>query len=298
MDYRDALVQTVSYIENHLSDDIKVEEVAKAAGYSYYHLNRQFAAILGEGIGGYIRKRRLAEAAKHLLYYSDEKIIDVAMESSFESAEAFSRTFKNVYGVSPQAYRQNRLDILLSRKYPLDSGRIEHLSRNVTVHPRIVELPEIKAVGLRGEASMQINREIIKLWEKANRLFLHLPNRIPNGRAFGISEFCDGNTLHTMTTEIMFPVVAAAEVSSFAGIPEEFARKIIPGGRYAVFTHRGTLTRLMQSFDYIWGTWSLQLKMKSGEAIDDAREAFEMYDARFLGYDHPDSEVDLYIPMK
>ncbi|GAB2024984.1 AraC family transcriptional regulator [Lactovum odontotermitis] len=296
MDYREALVRTVSYIENHLSDDVKVEEVARAAGYSYYHLNRQFTAVLGEGIGSYIKKRRLAEAAKRLLY-TDEKIIDIAMESSFESPEAFSRTFKSIYGVSPKSYRQNRLNILLGKKDQLDTDLIDHLLVNVTVHPRILELPEIKTAGLRGETSLQDNK-LRKLWEEASRQFSQLPHRVTNGRGFGICEACNENTLYTMTKDIMFSEVAAAEVSSYDGIPENFVCKTIPGGRYAVFTHRGTLEKLSQTFDYIWGTWSLQLRAKAGEEIDGEREDFELYDDRFLGYDNPDSEVDLYIPMK
>ena len=51
MNYRKALEQAVIYIEANLSEDIRVEDVAQAAGYSYYHLNRQFLALLGESIG-------------------------------------------------------------------------------------------------------------------------------------------------------------------------------------------------------------------------------------------------------
>lgn len=147
MDYRKALEHAVMYIENHLGSDIKVEDVAKAAGYSYYHLNRQFTAILGESIGSYIKKRRLADAAKKILY-TNRKIIDIAMENGFESPEAFSRAFKAIYKVSPQTYRQNRLDTFIAGKERLDSGLLDHLARNVTVHPKIVELPEIKVAGL------------------------------------------------------------------------------------------------------------------------------------------------------
>ncbi len=290
MDYRKALERAVVYVENHLGDSLKVEEVAKAAGYSYYHLTRQFMAVLGEGLGGYIKKRRLAEAAKRLLY-TDEKVIDIALDSGFESPEAFSRAFKSVYGVSPQTYRTNRLDILLGAKERLDTGLLDHLARSVTVHPKIVELPEIKVAGLRGETTLRDNR-FRELWERANAMFGQIPNRIPNGRGFGICEACLNNTLYTMNKDVLFSEVAGIEVSSFDGLPETFVRKTIPVGRYAVFTHRGTLTKLPQTFDYIWGTWFLTTKEEM-----DSREDFEMYDSRYLGYGHPDSEVDLFIPV-
>jgi len=291
VNYRESLEQAVIYIENHLGYNIKVEDVAKAAGYSYYHLNRQFTAILGESIGSYIKKRRLADASKKLLY-SELKIIDIAIEYGFDSPEAFSRAFKSIYKVSPQSYRQNRLDIFIGGKERLDTGLLDHLVRNVTVHPRIVELPEIMVAGIRGETTLRDNR-LRGLWDRTNSLYKQIPNRIPGGRSFGICEACAENTLYTMNDDILFTEVAGTEVSSFEGLTEPFVQKIISGGRYAVFTHRGTLRMLPQTFDYIWGTWFLTTK----EELD-WREDFELYDERFLGYDHPDSEVDLYIPVR
>ncbi|WP_312432185.1 AraC family transcriptional regulator [Lacrimispora sp.] len=291
MNYGKSLEQAVIYIENHLGYNIKVEDVAKAAGYSYYHLNRQFTAILGESIGSYIKKRRLADASKKLLY-TDLKIIDIAIEYGFDSPEAFSRAFKAIYKVSPQSYRQNRLDIFIGGKERLDTGLLDHLARNVTVHPQIVELLEIRVAGIRGETTLRDNR-LRELWNSANSLYRQIPNRVPGGRSFGICEACAENTLYTMNEDILFTEVAGTEVSSFDGLTEPFVQKVIPEGRYAVFTHRGTLRMLPQTFDYIWGTWFLNTK----EELD-WREDFELYDERFLGYDHPDSEVDLYIPVR
>lgn len=291
MDYRMALEQAVVYIENNLGENIRVEEVAKAAGYSYYHLNRQFTAILGESVGSYIKKRRLADGAKKLLY-TDRKIIDIAVENGFESPEAFSRAFKSVYKISPQIYRQNRLDAFIGAKERLDTRLLDHLARNVTVHPKIIELPEIKVAGIRGETTLR-DIKLKELWEQFNSMYTQIPNRTHNGRGFGICEACHENTLYNMNDDVLFTEVAGTEVDSFAGLPECFVQKVLPGGRYAVFTHRGTLRMLPRTFDYIWGTWFLTTKEEM-----DWREDFELYDCRFLGYDHPDSEIDLYIPVK
>jgi AraC family transcriptional regulator len=181
---------------------------------------------------------------------------------------------------------------LLGSKERLDTGLLDHLVRNVTVCPKIVVLPEIKVAGLRGETTLRDNK-LRALWEQANAVFTQIPNRIPNGRGFGICEACLNNTLYTMNDDVMFSEVAGVEVSSFDGLPEYFVSKTIPGGRYAVFTHHGTLRALPQTFDYIWGTWFLTTKEEM-----DRREDFEVYNNKFLGYDHPDSEVDLYIPIK
>ena len=291
MDYRKALEQAVLYIEEHLGEDISVAQVAGAAGYSYYHLTRQFAAVLGESVGSYIKKRRLADAAKKLLY-TDRRVLDIALENGFESAEAFSRAFKAVYKVSPQTYRKNRLDLFIGGKELLEPELLNHLARNVTVHPRIVELPEIRVAGIRGETTLRDNC-LPQLWEKFNAIVPQVPNRTRNGRGFGICEACQANTLYNMNDDVLFSEVAGVEVDSFEGLPAPFVPKVLSGGRYAVFTHRGTLRRLTQTFAYIWGTWFFTTR----EELD-MREDFELYDSRFLGYDHPDSEVDLYIPVK
>lgn len=291
MDYKRALEQAIIYVESHLGEAIKVEEVAGAAGYSYYHLNRQFTAVIGESVGSYIKKRRLADAAKKLLY-TDAKVIDIAMENGFESAEAFSRAFKAVYRASPQHYRENRLDTFIGAKDRLDKGLLEHLADNVTVHPAFVQLPQIKVAGVRGETTLRDNK-LKQLWDRANAVFPQIPHPTQNGRGFGICEACLDNTLYSMNDDVLFSEVAGAEVDSFVGLPALFAQKIIPGGRYAVFTHRGSLRMLTQTFRYIWGTWFLTTKEEM-----DAREDFELYDSRFLGYDNPDSEIDLYIPVR
>lgn len=290
MDYRRALEQAVIYIEAHLGEPIRVEEVAKTAGYSYYHLNRQFMAVLGEPMGSYIKKRRLADAAKQLIY-SDRKVIDIAVEHGFESSEAFSRAFKLVYRGSPQAYRRNRFDTFISAKERLDTGMLDHLARNVTVHPEIVTMAPVKVAGLRGETTLRDNK-LRELWTQFNQAAPAVPHIAQPVRTFGICEACGEHTLYDMNSNVLFNEVVGIEVNSFENLPERFVKKELPGGRYAVFTHKGPLHTLMRTFAYIWGTWFLT----TGEQMD-WREDFELYDQRFLGYDHPDSQMDIYIPV-
>lgn len=291
MNYQKALEQAIVYIENHLNEDIKVEDVSHVAGYSYFHFNRQFNAILGESVGNYIKKRRLANAACKLLY-TDDKIIDIAIENQFESAEAFSRAFKAAYKMSPQNYRKRRIHTFMSTKKCLDNNLLKHLLNHVTVHPKIIELSEIKVIGLREKTELK-NENIKKLWEKfyifQNKVF----HQYPNSRKFGIYELYNQNIHFTVNENMVFSQILGIEVTSFDNIPYNFVAKTISGGRYAVFTHRGSLKTLPQTVDYIWGTWMLSTK----EEMDN-RETFEIYDRRFLGYDNPNSEIDLCIAIR
>lgn len=292
MDYLKALEKAIVYIENHLGETLMVEDVARASGYSYYHLTRQFSAVLGENLGSYIKKRRLADGAKKLLY-TDKRIIDIAMENGFDSGEAFCRAFKAVYKVTPSIYRKRRLDLLISAKEKLDPALLRHLAQNITVHPKIVELSDIKTVGLRGETTLRDNA-LPQLWQKFSVMVRAIPNRKPNGPSFGICEVCsEKGTVYDMNDDVLFSEVVAVEVDKYDNIPELLVPKTLKGGRYAVFTHKGSLAFLKKTYDYIWGTWFINTK-----TLLDQREDFELYDERFLGYDHPDSQIDLYIPIR
>lgn len=292
MNYNEAIEKTILFIENHLNQNFTVEDAAREAGYSYYHFNRQFTALLGESVGSYIKKRRLSDASRELLY-TQRRILDIALDHGFESSEAFSRAFKAVYQVSPVFYRKNRLDIIISQKPRIDQRLLSHLTNNLTVHPRLVELPHILTAGIRGRTNLRDNR-VPQLWNQFQSLLPLIPNSVPHGRAFGICESCgEGNSLYTMNSDIIFSEVAAVEVLAAVPLPPPLIHKTIGGGRYAVFTHTGTLRTLSLSFQYIWGTWSLS----SQEQLDE-REDFELYDDRYLGFDHPDSQIDIYIPIR
>lgn len=292
MDYLKSLEKAIIYIENNLGENITVEEVAYNVGYSYYHLTRQFSAILGESVGCYIKRRRLADGAKKLLY-TDKRIIDIAIENGFESSEAFSRAFKSLYKVSPSIYRQNRLDLLISTKEKLNSELLYHIAKNVTVHPKIVELPDIKVVGLRGQTTLSDN-VIPQLWKYFITISKAIPNKKTDARGFGICEACETvNAVYNMNDNVLFSEVAGIEVNGFKNLTEPFISKTLKKGRYAVFTHRGSLALIRKTFEYIYGTWLLNTK-----EVLDCRDDFELYDSRFLGYDNPESEIEVYIPIK
>lgn len=86
--------------------------------------------------------------------------------------------------------------------------------------------------------------------------------------------------------------IAGTEVKSMDQIPQGMMSMTIPAGRYAVFTHKGSLQKLQMTMKYIYGSWL----PKSGEKLRDAPD-FEVYDQRFKP-DSEDSELDIYIPVQ
>ncbi len=290
MNYLVSLEKAIDYIEQHLNEEIVSEDIAKAAGYSLYHLTRIFTATIGEPIGSYIQKRRLSDACKMLLH-SDKRVLDIAIESGFSSSESFSRAFKMIYGISPVKYRKNGLDLYTGSKKMLDRESLLHLDRQITIRPEIAQFEPIRIAGIHGQISTQHNI-LPELWGHMTQIAESIPLP-PDARRIGICESDRDKVSITADGDIVFSEMVGMEIDGQQQLPETLDSKIIPGGRYAVFTHKGSISTLIKTYDYIWGSWILFTK----EILDD-REDFEIYDERFLGYQHPDSQIDICIPVK
>ncbi len=84
--------------------DISLEEIAETAGLSRYHLSRVFGLTTGRSISGYIRGRRLSAAAASLADGAPS-ILAVALDAGYNSHEAFTRAFRDHFGVTPEEVR-------------------------------------------------------------------------------------------------------------------------------------------------------------------------------------------------
>ncbi|MGE9291349.1 MAG: AraC family transcriptional regulator, partial [Puniceicoccales bacterium] len=103
---RDAILEQINnYVRDHLSEAPTISDLAQGLGYSVSHLRSVFHNRLGVSLGRYMRESRLSEAAK-LLQESDLNVTEVAKRTGFDSLFAFSRAFKNTYGIAPKAYSQ------------------------------------------------------------------------------------------------------------------------------------------------------------------------------------------------
>lgn len=112
MNYDACIKKSIEFIDNNLDKKIELEELAAKAYLSKFHFHRKFHAATGEPVAEYIRKKRLSEAAKDLLY-TDEKIIDIAFKYQFASQENFTKAFKKLYGIPPREFRRSRSNITI-----------------------------------------------------------------------------------------------------------------------------------------------------------------------------------------
>lgn len=97
---------TVDYIEQHLSEEMKIENLAKLASLSPFYYQRLFHRLVKRPVKEYIKLRRLAKASEALLG-NNKRILDTALDSGFSSHETLTRAFNDAFGMTPEEYRAN-----------------------------------------------------------------------------------------------------------------------------------------------------------------------------------------------
>src|SRR5262245_23514605 len=96
--------KAVWFIEARFGRDLCLDEIARVAGVSRYHMARAFAETTGQSVMRYARGRRLSEAARALASGAPD-ILSVALEARYGSHEAFTRAFRDQFGVTPESVR-------------------------------------------------------------------------------------------------------------------------------------------------------------------------------------------------
>ncbi|MDE6674707.1 MAG: AraC family transcriptional regulator, partial [Acetatifactor sp.] len=94
-----------SYIEDHLGQELSLEEIARELHYSKYYVARAFKENTGMTLHRYIRDRRLSEAARKLAQ-TRQPILEVAFDAGYGSQQAFTQAFHREYLCTPQEYRR------------------------------------------------------------------------------------------------------------------------------------------------------------------------------------------------
>lgn len=100
-----SLTDALEYIEASLCGEISQEDCAKAACCSLSGLQKMFKYVFHMSVGDYITRRRLSRAADEL-QQGEKSVLEIAMSYGYGSAEAFTRAFTRLWGVTPTAYRK------------------------------------------------------------------------------------------------------------------------------------------------------------------------------------------------
>lgn len=105
--YRARFRRVLEHIDAHAAGPLSVERLSRVAAFSKHHFHRQFSALFGIGVHEYVRAVRLKRASDQLGLRSWRSVLDVALESGYESPEAFARAFKQHFGQTPSQFQSS-----------------------------------------------------------------------------------------------------------------------------------------------------------------------------------------------
>ncbi|MBN3752740.1 AraC family transcriptional regulator [Paraburkholderia sp. Tr-20389] len=267
------------FIESHFHRELSLDDIASCSCVSRFHLSRAFETATGYAVMRYVRARRLTEAARSLARGAPD-ILAVAVDAGYGSHEAFTRAFREQFGLTPEALRaQGHLDnIALVEPIKMDESLLAQLEP-----PRFVDGKPLLVAGSSERYHCKSSSGIPAQWQRFNSIFGNVPGQLGNV-AYGVCYNADdsGN----------FDYLCGVEVADFSGLPDESSRVRIGAQRYAVFTHHEHISTIRRTWNTIWNKWLPE----SGHTPADAPN-FERYSEQFNPVTGMGG-VEIWLPLK
>jgi AraC family transcriptional regulator len=238
--YRQRILQVQLFIQERLDEELPLDRLARVAHFSPYHFHRVFKALVGEGVSEYVRRLRL-ESAAVALKTTDRGVVRIALDAGYGTHEAFTRAFRQLFGVSPTQFRAGRQPPDTFKEEPsMTAETSPHEVRVDTLPPRRVAF--LRHVGPYQAVGPTFGR--LAGWAGPRGLFG------PGTLMLGI---CHDDPDVTPADKIRYDCCITVD-DRFQ--PEgEVGVQTVAGGEYAVLTHRGPYERLNESYRWLYGTW-------------------------------------------
>ena len=262
----------IVYINCHLTEILDTDTLSSMSGLSKYHFRRVFLAATGENIGSYIRRLRIEHVA-HLLISTDYTLKQIIEQTSYQTKFSIAKAFKKHFGISTSRYREKH----------------KPNSKNPTtdIEPEIKVISPMKIFCIEVGEAYKNKIKYQLLWNKLRHYarqyeadqrydkFISLSMDDPSITPTDKCRFYLGITIHD-----------DSKVKTMPGIMQ------IPGGRYAIFRHKGSYSSLYKVYRIIYEEWFPKSKYHP-----QSTSSFEVY------MNHPSTTetsellTDIYIPV-
>lgn len=277
MDWIERLNSSIDYIEEHLTEEIDYESVAKVALCSSYHFQRMFSYMAEMTISEYIRRRKMSRAAVDLL--SGEKVIDIALKYGYDSPTAFNRAFKSLHKVSPSELKSvKNVKSFTPIRFAITIKGAEEMDF------KLVKKEAFRVVGVAKDITKNVeeNMAIISaMWgsECSNGLIGKLCGLMntPQKGILGVLECGEGQWQH------------AIAVASEDKIDNTLTEIIIPSATWAIFSGHGTYQSILKLMMRVHTEWL----PSSGYDFGNAPE-IKVY---YYSDDPTDTQYEIWLPV-
>lgn len=233
--------RTIWFIETHAGSPLGLDDLAAHAGVSRSHLSRIFPLATGHSLFGYVRARRLSLAARALADGATD-ILSVALDAGYGSHEAFTRAFRDQFGLTPEDLRRKGT---LSQIAIIEALPMSDQTKTTLAPPVIERLSALRFAGLAERIDMSNPGGFAALWQRFGPHLGHIPGAA-GPAAYGIVASADDSTCDYL---------AGIELRPGADLPEGLTEVQAPARRWARFNHPGHVATIRSTIRAIYDQW-------------------------------------------
>jgi len=238
-----ALNQLVDLVEDHLSEQIDVNEWAGTLATTEYHLRRMFSSLAGMPLSEYVRRRRMTVAAAAVVSGRDD-LLSIAVRHGYSSTEAFGRAFRAVHGAGPgdvrrdggplRAQPQLRFRLTVEGNTPMDTRIVNHPAFRLVGHAARVPL-------IHDGVNPHIQRHVAALPQEEHLRLKAIGNTEPAG-LLAVSDDLDPDRAEGSELTYLHGVAVTCDTPA----PDGLDTIEIPAGTWAVFRTTGPYPDTLQ----------------------------------------------------
>ncbi|MGE7689506.1 AraC family transcriptional regulator [Lysinibacillus sp. NPDC097214] len=251
MSWIESIQKAINYIEEHLLDDITMEQIAREVNSSVFHFQRTFSILTDMSIADYIRRRRLTLAAQELIN-TEQKVIDLAYKYGYDSPEAFTKAFRKQHHITPSEARKKQGQLQSYNRLVIQVS----LKGAEPMKYKIVEKEKFQVVGVKRTYNHQNGEntiEIPKFWDEINgegmdqQLF-----SLNNGDIKGVLGVCVPNASEQKNGFMDYWIAT----DHIGNVPENLMAMEVPASKWVVFEVHGPMPDAMQkTWKQIYSEW-------------------------------------------
>ncbi len=235
--YRARIDRALAWLDAHKHEDVRPADLARVAHFSAHHFHRVFRGLTGESVMECIRRLRLESAAKRLRQ-TRASVLEVALESGFQSHEGFTRAFRSHFGITPIAFREQP-DPRIAR-----AASVPALSP-ADVQVRVAGPISLVCLGHQGSFD-----DIPEVWERFVAQLQTLGLYSTDAQLVG--RYPDDPEI-TPPGLVRFDVALRSDDPR--PLPPPLFRRQIPAGTWGVTVHEGSYDTLEQTYLRLVGGW-------------------------------------------
>ncbi len=280
--------KVTEYIHEHLDERLDLAQLAKIAGYSHFHFSRVFKLHMGESVMSYRARLRILRASTELIT-GNKSMINIALDSGFDTPTGFLKAFKKRFGTTPSAYKRSAK--ILPKIYK-DShmNAVEIVLREESFVVFTRELGDYTSSSERAWKRLSASMEDLRSQFEKNPPKKEVLLGQGNAEAIGI---CHDDPQAELEENLRYDAALAwtkEEVDVLCDYG--FESKSIVGGKYAKILYRGDFKEAEKAWYGIY-TWIGE----NGYAPRD-EPAFEKYLNGLYEEDASKILTEVYVPIQ